>query len=371
VILYASSLVVAEVAGMGKVAALLVVGLLSVAYTSLGGIVADIWSDVLQLGLLWVGTLVSALYLLTRPGIVAAVPAERLQTLVPEFGPHAQTFALGPMLCGGFFLYLSYYACDQSQAQRLLTARDDRAARRALVLNGLLRFPLVLTYCGFGLLLAGLLRVDPQFAARLAQRPVDSLVPVFITTYLPAGLRGLMLAAILAAAMSSIDSALNSLAAVTREDVLGHDAAAESVWSGRATSLAWGLFAVAAGWMFSRSSSGVLELVNLVGSVFYGPVLGVFTLGVLAPGAGGRQAIAGLLAGLATNLVLSQAAPTVSWLWWNPAGWLATVSVGSLLAARPWRLPRWAATRGEAFLLGGGFLAMLALLAAVTAASVL
>jgi SSS family solute:Na+ symporter len=340
-------------------------------YTSLGGIVADIWSDVLQLCLLWVGTLVSAIFLLTRQGVVAAVPAERMQTLVLEFGPHAQTFALGPMLLGGFFLYLSYYACDQSQAQRLLTARDDRAARRALILNGLLRFPLVLTYCGFGLLLAGLLRVDPEFAARLAGRPVDSLVPVFITTYLPTGLRGLMLAAILAAAMSSIDSALNSLAAVTREDVLGHDPSSESVWFGRLTSLAWGLFAVAAGWMFSRTGGGVLELVNLVGSIFYGPVLGVFTLGVLAPGVRGRHAVSGLVAGLAINLTLSQTAPTVSWLWWNPAGWLATIAVASLLAMRPWRLPRWAASRGESLLLVGGFLAMLALLALLAWLSVL
>jgi SSS family solute:Na+ symporter len=371
VVLYASALVVAEATGVGVVGALLSVGLLSVAYTSLGGIVADIWSDVLQLCLLWVGTLASAIYLLTRQGVVAAVPAERMQTLVLEFGPHAQTFALGPMLLGGFFLYLSYYACDQSQAQRLLTARDDRAARRALVLNGLLRFPLVLTYCGFGLLLAGLLRVDPQFAERLAGRPVDSLVPVFITTYLPTGLRGLMLAAILAAAMSSIDSALNSLAAVTREDVLGHDPSSESVWFGRLTSFAWGLFAVAAGWMFSRTGGGVLELVNLVGSVFYGPVLGVFTLGVLAPGTRGRHAVAGLLAGLAVNVTLSQAAPAVSWLWWNPAGWLGTITIGSLLAMRPWRVPRWAAARGESLLLLGGFLVMLAMLALLARSNVL
>src|SRR5687768_11614368 len=160
VILYASSLVVSEVTGLGLTGALLAVGLFSVAYTSLGGIVADIWSDVIQLGLLWVGTLVSAVYLLSRPGVVAAIPAERVQTLVPGLGFQGESFALAPMLLGGLFLYMAYYGCDQTQAQRLLTARDEGAARRALILNGLLRFPLVLTYCGFGLLLAGLLRTD-------------------------------------------------------------------------------------------------------------------------------------------------------------------------------------------------------------------
>ena len=302
---------------------------------------------------------------MTRPGLLAAVPTDRMQALVPEFGASAGSFTLGPMLLGGLFLYLAYYGCDQSQAQRLLTARDDRTARRALLLCGVLRFPLVLTYCLFGLLLAGLLHTDPSFAASLAGRPVDSLVPVFITTQLPAGLRGLLVAAILAAAMSSIDSALNSLAAVTLEDLLGREAGLQNVWTGRATSLAWGLFAVASGFAFARSGSAVLELVNLVGSAFYGPLLGVFTLGVLAPGVAGRAAVAGLVAGLGTNLALALAAPWISWLWWNPAGWAATLLAGLALARSPLVLPRPAATRREAAWLGGAFVVMFALLAAL------
>ena len=367
VILHASSLVLGEALGWPTDRALLLVGIASVLYTSLGGIVADIWSDVLQLALLWGGTLVAAVYVATRTGlhVLAALPAERTRTLVPDatgLGDGA-TFAFWPMLFGGLFLYLSYYACDQSQAQRLLTARDDAQARRALVLNGLLRFPLVLTYCGFGLLLAGLLTVDPRLSAALEGRPPDALVPVFITTYLPAGLRGLLLAAILAAAMSSIDSALNSLAAVTLDDVAGLDPARQSVWLGRLTSLSWGAFAVASGMLFARSGAGVLEMVNQVGSAFYGPVLAVFALGALTGGATGRGALLGLGAGLGTNLVLARFAPGVSWLWWNPAGFLATASVA--LALRDgtvnFRWPGW--PRDETRWLVGAFVAMLALLA--------
>lgn len=364
VILYASSLVVSAATGLGTTSALLAVGLLSVAYTSLGGIVADIWSDVLQLALLWIGTLVSAVFLLLRPGVIAAIPADRVQAIVPELGAQAGSFTLGPMLLGGLFLYLAYYGCDQSQAQRLLTARDDAAARRALLLAGLLRFPMVLTYCGFGLLLAGLLHSDPLFAANLAGRPPDSLVPIFITTYLPAGLRGLLVAGILAAAMSSIDSALNSLAAVTLEDVFGREAGAQGVWTGRAVSLLWGLFAVGSGLAFANSGTGILELVNLIGSAFFGPLLGVFTLGISVPrtpGAGvtGRHAVTGLAVGLACNLALALGAPWLSWLWWNPAGWLATVAAGSILARRLPRLPKPAANRREALLLLGAFAFML------------
>lgn len=373
VILYASSLVAAQALGWPLDAAVILVGVVSVLYTGLGGIVADIWSDVIQLALLWGGTIVSAGYLLEHggPALWAAIPAERATALVPaSAGLSGQTsFGLWPMLVGGFFLYLSYYGCDQSQAQRLLTARSDPDARRALVLNGLLRFPLVATYCTFGLLLAGLLRVDPAFAAAVAGRPPDALVPVFMTAYLPVGLRGLLFAAILAAAMSSIDSALNSLAAVTLEDVFERPSATQRVWLARATSFAWGLFAVASGLAFARSSTGVLELVNQVGSLFYGPVLAVFLLGVLSRRVGGRGAVAGLAGGLLANGAVATLVPGLSWLWWNPIGCAATAAVALAWPTDPARRPapraRPAAGPGEVLALTGAFAAMLALLAAL------
>ena len=267
------------------------------------------------------------------------------------------------MLFGGFFLYLSYYGCDQSQAQRLLAAKSDGAARRVLLFNGLFRFPLVLSYCLFGLLLAGLLRLDPAFAASLAGKPIDSLVPAFMTSYLPTGLRGLMMAALLAAAMSSIDSALNSLAAVTLEDLFGQAPEQQSVWTGRGVSLVWGIFAVGSGLVFARAGKGVLELINQVGSVFYGPVLAVFVLGVIAPKVGGKSALMGMAAGLCGNLALARLAPSLSWLWWNPAGFLMAIGI-ALVLSRSWlSWPKLGWPRQETRLLLGAFAVMLSLLA--------
>jgi len=310
VILYASSLVVSEALAISVGTALFAIGIVSVCYTALGGIAADIWSDVVQLALLWGGTLVAAIYLVARHGasLLDAIPNERLQPLILDasgIGDGA-TFAFWPMLLGGFFLYVSYYGCDQSQAQRILAADSHASARRALVWNGLLRFPLTLSYCIFGLLLAGLLTIDPQFAALVDGRPADSLVPIFITTYLPTGIRGLLIAAILAAAMSSIDSALNSLAAVTIEDVFDRRST-QSLWLGRLTALGWGLFAMVAGVAVSRSGAGILEIINQIGSAFYGPVLAVFLLGVLAPRVGGRAAVASwyISTGLSRSSLLS------------------------------------------------------------------
>lgn len=369
VILYASALVVSEALGWSVTATMVVVGAVSVAYTSLGGIVADIWSDVVQLALLWLGTFVAAAYVLAHGGLAVfdAIPIERTAALdASSWGMgDGSPFALWPMLFGGLFLYLSYYGCDQSQAQRLLTARDDRSARKALVLNGLLRFPLVLTYCLFGLLLAGLLAVDPAFAALMEGKPADSLVPVFMMGYLPVGLRGLLLAALLAAAMSSIDSAMNSLAAVTLEDVFDRPAGAQPVWLSRVTSLGWGFFAVIAALAFSSAAAGVLETVNQVGSLFYGPVLAVFVVGVVAPRVTERGALAGLAAGLASNLALWRLVPDVSWLWWNPAGFLAAALVAVVLSRAPLSGAALVWPRRELLLLASGFVLMLLVLLAL------
>ena len=372
VILYASALVVSTALGWPVAWSILAIGLFSVAYTSLGGLAADVWSDVAQFILLWGGTLVAAVYVVVHGGVdvLHAIPLSRAKPLVLDATGlrDGTTFAFWPMLFGGVFLYLSYYGCDQSQAQRLLAARIDADAKRALVWNGLLRFPLVLTYCLFGLLLAGLLRVDAAFAAEMATRPADSLVPTFMMGYLPTGLRGLLLAAILAAAMSSIDSALNSLAAVTLEDVVGIPPSRQPVWVSRGVSLAWGLFAVVSGVVFARTGSGVLETINLIGSAFYGPVLAVFTLGVLAPRLAGSAALVGLVAGLVGNLALARLAPGVSWLWWNPAGFVVAFGV-ALSISRV--VPRTAALRWprpEVTLLVGAFVVMLVLLAGASLA---
>ena len=365
VVLYASALVVATVFGTSPEAAILLVGLFSVAYTSLGGIAADIWSDVLQLVVLWVGTILSCGYLLAQYGgsLVTAVPPDRMRVLVFDSAglEPGGDFAFLPMFFGGLFLYLSYYGCDQSQAQRLLAARDDASARRALLLNGLLRFPLVLTYCGFGLLLAGLVQVQPEFASAMAGRPADSLVPVFLAEVLPSGLRGIFVAAVLAAAMSSIDSALNSLAAVTLDDVLDRRPALQSVWLSRGVSLAWGLVAVLSGLVFAHSGRTVIELINLIGSAFYGPVLAVFALAIYLPGSGSRAVLAGFFGGLGCNLAVA-ALTSISWLWWNPLGFTATVLIARLGTTSQRAAVHLAWPRRETALLTGFLSIMLAAL---------
>lgn len=338
---------------------ILAIGAVAVAYTTLGGIVADIYSDIIQLGVLWAGALATAFTVAARidgpvlPAIRAAADRTRVFDFAATGLGDGQTFAFWPMLVGGLFLYLSYYGCDQSQAQRLLTTPTLRGAQRALVINGLLRFPLVLSYCAVGVLLIPFLAAHPEFADRLAGRPPDFLVPVFLVEYLPAGLLGVIVAGIFAASMSSLDSALNSLSAVTYRDFLARRFPAlarlapdREVRLGRALTVGWGVVATGFALGMAGGSETVLELVNKIGSAFYGPVLGVFLLGLASRRAGQGAALSGLLAGVSVNLALWLGwERTVSWLWWNVVGLAVCLGValavqriadaGSAASARP------------------------------------
>jgi len=340
--LYATSIVLSVCLRLPLAEMMLLVGAITVLYTTVGGIKADIYSDVLQLLVLALGTIAGIISLLlllgdAREAIVLVSP-ERLQAL--DFKNHGfgdgETFSFWPMLIGGVFLYLSYYGCDQSQAQRLLTSETEKESQRALFLNGLLRFPLVLLYCTFGVLLAAFLIHHPDFAQRIPAEHPDYLVPLFMVEYLPPGITGLVMAGIFAAAMSSLDSALNSMSAVTMRDFIGrgeklnHLTERQSLRWSRLCTVIWGVFCTASGFWMSRTEATVIELINMIGSAFYGPTLAVFLLGLWTKRANQLGAIAGLMAGVAGNILLWVFFPSVSWLWWNAIGCCTAFAAGYL-----------------------------------------
>ena len=162
-------------------------------------------------------------------------------------------------------------------------------------------------------------------------------MPQFIVSYLPMGLLGLAVAGILAAALSSIDSALNSLSAVTTAEILPalklNESRASLLWA-RGGTVVWGILATAFAWWFSQGQETVIEMVNRVGSLVYGPILAVFLLAWASARATGRSAVLGGIGGVGLNLLLSIFAPGVSWLWWNPIGCLTTLLIGHGVTSR-------------------------------------
>lgn len=381
--LYAAALVTAVCLDWPLAGTIVLVGVVSLFYTTLGGIEADIWSDVLQLAVLYLGVIACIFVVLSllggMPTDLSVIGKDRLQVL--DFSHHGlgdgETYAFWPMLFGGFFLYVSYYGCDQSQAQRLLSARDMQTAQKAVMINGMLRFPLVATYMFFGLLMAVWLNGNPDFRTLVTERGnPDYLVPMFLQTYVPAGIRGLIVAAVFAAAMSSLDSSMNSLSAATQRDFLERFAPrykkllfANDVTRARLLTIMWGLICTAAAFGFHGGAKTILEKINQVGSAFYGPILAVFVLALLPIRIVGGMVVFALLAGVGCNVLLWQFAPNVSWLWWNVTGCLVTLLLALLGAKKTGPQPTLphsrAGWKGVVLLLA--FVAIVAILATLNA----
>ena len=338
VVLLATAYVTAVCLDISLLGALAAIALVTLVYTTLGGITADIYTDILQLAILWASALVCIILLVGMlggvPGPLAASESGRYAVIVTAGGA-GSTFSFWPMLLGGFFLYLSYYGCDQSQAQRLLTTADQGQARQALLINGLLRFPIVATYCFIGYLLIPFLAAHPDFAARIGELPPDYIMPHFFRRYVPAGFLGFVIAGIFAAALSSLDSALNSLSAVSWNDVLlklrpGLNGLRQNrkLLVSRLLTVFWGTTAFLAALAMADSGETVIEIVNKIGSAFYGPIAAVFVVGALAPRVRERAAICGLLAGFGVNICLwAFLSATLSWMWWNVAGFGSAAAV--------------------------------------------
>ena len=252
----------------------------------------------------------------------------RTDTLVDDWGLTGNDYGFWPMLIGGLFLYMAYYGCDQSQAQRVLAADNDAGAQRILLLNGLLRFPLVFCYCLLGLGLAAFASAQPEFIARL---PLNSagevnfnmVFPAYVLNYFAPGFVGLVMVGLIAAAMSSIDTALNSLSAATMEDFvkpLASPSQAAQLPCSRLVTLCWGLFAVLFSFQVEAIAPTILEAINKVGSMVNGPLLALFSMALLLDRISERAAVAGFLAGVGANGLIAIWAPSVSWLWWNVSG---------------------------------------------------
>ena len=352
VTVYSIAIVIELITGLEFFWAVILLGAFTVVYDVMGGIRGVIYSDVIQLVILVLVLLLILFSLLDINGgltaMLDALEPERRRTL--EFNQHGfgdgNTFAFWPMLIGGFFLYLSYYGCDQSQVQRTLSTNGIDASNQALFLNGLLRFPLVLLYCLVGVGIGAFASQNPEFLAALptpnGSPEYNLAVPLYMINNLPVGVVGLSMVALFAAAMSSLDSVLNSLSATTMEDFVRryHDEAAGSVWSehrelvySRIVTAIWGVITLMMAFFVGNIASTVLEAINQIGSMANGSILAVFALGLLTRRAHGGGAIAGLVLGISVNASLWVFAPLISWLWWNVIGFVVTFAVGFIMGS--------------------------------------
>ncbi len=347
VTVYSIAIVIDLITGIGFFWSVVLLGAFTVVYDVFGGIRGVIYSDVIQMIILVLVLILLLAMLSAEQGglfsLLDALPDERRTTL--DFAHHGfgdgQTFAFWPMLFGGFFLYLSYYGCDQSQVQRTLSTRNIDTTNNALMINGLLRFPLVLLYCLVGVGIAVFAAQNPAFIDALPQvngAPEYNLaVPLYMVNQLPPGLVGLAIVALFAAAMSSLDSVINSLSATTMEDFVrrfhhGSWSPHRELITSRWITVAWGVTTLVMAFYIDDIATTVLEAINKISSLANGPILGVFALGFLLPAVKGSEAILGLLAGIAVNAICWRWFPEISWLWWNPMGFAVTFGLAFVMS---------------------------------------
>ena len=344
VAIYAVSIVTSVCFGLPLWLTIILTGLISTVYTLIGGIKAVIYTDALQIIILWVSVFICLGFGLSLiedwAGMAALLSTADLKAVDVQhhgFGD-GETFSFLPMVLGGLFLYVSYYGCDQSQVQRVLWSPSIEESNRSLFLNGLLRFPLVASYCLLGVFMIVFLDQNPDFKASLPQGHYDYLLPLFIVNYLPHGIIGFVLVGIFAAAMSSLDSAINSLSAATLKD-LGENLPSVKeaiqkrfIFYSRLTTFVWGALCTVFAYLVGGISTTVIEGINMIGSVFYGPFLAVFILGLLTRSATSSGVISGLFLGIFGNVLCWLFFPGISWLWWNVLGCIIALIVGIVIS---------------------------------------
>jgi SSS family transporter len=331
----AIALVVSVVLGTSEHLAVVIVIALTILYTFEGGMKAVIWTDVAQLLLYLTGSAVTFWVLLHRiPGgwtevtQVAAASGHKLQVFDFSFNL-ATKYTFWSGLIGGAFLTMATHGTDQTIVQRLLAARNERDSRRALLTSGVIVLIQFSIFLLVGVLLYVFARHTPLLAA--GER-TDRVLPLFLVREMPTGLAGLLLASIVAVAMSNASGSLNSLAASSVLDfskVWGRTSdSVQFLRLSRRMTLVWGLILMGFGFV---SWGPLLEAGLTVASLPYGSLLGLFLLGTLDRKATALGALAGMFIGLATILCIWRYTQ-IAFTWYFLIGAVVTFAVGGVVS---------------------------------------
>lgn len=406
----APSIVLSVIFGWDDRITTLVIGVVIILYTTLGGILAITWADVLQMSIIFCGLIIALLMVVSMlppeisfvSALHLAGAAGRLNAVDFHFDWNNR-YNVWSGVIGGAFLALSYFGCDQSQVQRYLTGKSIAQSKLSLLFNGMAKIPLQCFILFVGAMVFVFYQFEPppllfqkpalekvqhdpayaavnqryeqvvaarkQAAFALAQSPDDPTIKgryretqkqfdavraqaiglaektqhttyndtnyvflSFVTRYLPAGLVGLIIAVIFAAAMSSSSGEINSLATVTVIDIYKRHIRKRAgdhhyLTVSRIATAFWGLYAMVFA-QYGKNLGSLVEAVNLVGSLFYGSLLGVFVLAFFFRRVTGTGAFVGMIAGEAA-IFAAFLLTGISFLWYNVIGCAVVIAVGS------------------------------------------
>lgn len=356
---YAPALALEQVTGLPLWFTILCTGIVTTIYTTFGGMRAVIWTDVMQLLVLFGGMVV---IMFTAVGqlpegwsqVVSTAQKHHLFDLNWSLDPTVR-ITVWAALIGGAVMNLVQMASDQVAVQRYLTAKSYAEAKRGLWIKLWLTLPVTAVFYGTGLVLFGFYQMKGDPVAAGLVKKADTILPFFVVNELPMGFAGLFIAAIYAASMSTISAGINSLTSATLIDFyqklipgLVNDEPRQMRLSRWLTAF-YGSAVIAFAFLVHRLGT-LLEATNKVISLVGGPLLGLFFLGMFTTRTNARGALWGWAAGFLTLLCVSfgkslaSIAPgplqgvfttlgSLSFLWWTFVGITVTMTVG-LVASR-------------------------------------
>lgn len=320
---------------------------LTVIYTYIGGMRAVVWVDAIQMVVYVGGAILAAVVLANRlPSGWASTAFSEGKFALFDFHSSVltQQYAFVTAVVGGAVFAMASHGADQLMVQRLLSCRNLRDGQKALIGSGVvvgLQFALFLL---IGNMLWSFFHgASPH---QLGLSSSDELFPKFIVNDLPPGISGLFIAGILAAAMSTLSSSLNSLSTSTVSDLyrrLTHRDDTQILRLGRIWTLVWAVVFVLFASMFTSSNNPVVETGLSIAGYTYGALLGAFLLGLLVKRARQSDAIVAFVATIIVVLIFvfgvtfpdsSGKATSLAFPWYTPLGVIITLVVGGLLSLR-------------------------------------
>ena len=318
--------------------AIAIIAVITLVYTYTGGMKGVIWVDVMLMFIYLGGAILSAVYLLNLiPGgwgavTTASLAGNKFSVFNLGFengisGFFSQPYTLLGGLIGGAFLSMASHGTDQLIVQRLLSTKSLRDGQKAIVGSGLI---VIIQFAIF--LLVGVMLY--AFYGKLDFKS-DEIFPMFIINVLPAGISGIIVAGLFAAAMSTLAGSMTSLASSTMHDLyipfFGKNLDDQKqLRISRMFTIFWAGMLVISAILFMESSRAVVEIALSIASFTYGGLLGTFLFGILNKKAKQEDALAGFVAGIFIMISVISL-KLVAWTWYTIIGVIATLLIGSLL----------------------------------------